>query len=102
MNWLRANYDKTVVLGASAFLILCALFVFLKSFGFGERFSALQHVPLPNNKIPAGRAPEIAQAMERLQAPSQWTVTDRPGLFVPEKHFIGTNGEPATLQNTLL
>ena len=29
-------------------------------------------------------------------------MTGRSGLFVPEKHFIGATGEPATLQNTLL
>ena len=40
--------------------------------------------------------------MERLQAPAQWTATGRSGLFVPEKHFIGADGQPATLQNTLL
>jgi hypothetical protein len=102
MNWLRANYDRAAVLVAALFLTFCALFIYLNSAGFGEGFSALKNVSLPNNKISAGRAPEIAEAIEKLQAPSQWTVTGRSGLFVPEKHFIGANGEPATLQNTLL
>jgi hypothetical protein len=102
MNWLRTNYDRAAVLAAALFLILCALFIFLGASGFSERFSALQNVPPPNNKIPAGKAPEITEAMKKLEAPLQWVATGRGGLFVPEKHFIGADGQPTTLQNTLL
>ena len=35
-----------------------------------------------------------------LNQPPQWTFSGRSGLFVPEKHFIAANGEPATLQTT--
>ena len=38
--------------------------------------------------------------MEKLKQPAQWTFSSRSGLFVPEKHFIGANGMPATLQTT--
>ena len=102
MDWLRANYDRAAVLAAAFFLIICALFIFLSASGFGEKFSGLQSAPPPNNRIPAGKAPEIAQAMANLRAPAQWTKNGRSGLFVPEKHFIGADGQPATLQNTLL
>jgi len=102
MDWIRANYDRAAVLAAAAFLILCFVFIFLSASGFSEKFSALQTVPAPNNKIPAGQAPEISEAMQQMQAPSQWTSSGRSGLFVPEKHFIGADGQPATLQNTLL
>ncbi len=102
MDWLRTNYDRAAVLAAALFLILCALFIFLSSSGFSEKFSALQNVPPPQNKIPAGKAPEIVEGMEKLKVPSQWTASGRSGLFVPEKHFLGADGQPATLQNTLL
>ena len=102
MTWLRANYDRAAVLAAAGFLILCAVCIFLGASGFGEKFSALQNVPAQNNKIPAGQAPEMTEAMQRLQAPAQWTSSGRSGLFVPEKHFIGADGQPATLQTTLL
>ena len=54
MAWLRANYDRAAVLAAAAFLILSSVFVFMSASGFAERFNALQNVPAPNNKIPAG------------------------------------------------
>ncbi len=102
MDWLRTNYDRAAVLAAALFLVLCALFIFLSASGFSERFSSLQNVPPPRNQIPAGKAPEIVAAMEKLKTPSQWSVSGRSGLFVPEKHFIGADGQPAALQNTLL
>ncbi len=102
MEWLRRNYDRAAVLAAALFFILCALFILLGASGFSERFSALQNVPPPNSRIPAGKGPEITKAMERLRTPTQWTAAGRSGLFVPEKHFIGADGQPATLRNTLL
>jgi hypothetical protein len=45
-------------------------------------------------------AGELDRASEQLQKPFQWKSSTRSGLFVPEKHFIGTDGMPATLQNT--
>jgi hypothetical protein len=102
MNWIWTHYDRAAVLAAALFLVLCALFIFLSAGTFNERFSALQNAPPPNNKIPSGRAPEIMEAMHKLQTPPQWTFSGRSGLFVPEKHFIDAHGQPATLQNTLL
>ncbi len=102
MNWLRANYDRAAVLGAALFLILCAHFIFLNASGFNAQFEALQNVPPPNNKIAAGKSAEIAAAQQSLQKPAQWVAGGRSGLFVPEKHFLGPDGQPATLQNTLL
>lgn len=102
MAWLRANYDRAAVLAAAGFLSLCAVGIFLDASGFGEKLSVLQNVPVQNNKIPAGQAPAMTEAMRRLQAPAQWTSSGPSGLFVPEKHFIGADGQPATLQTTLL
>jgi len=102
MDWLKANYDRAAALGAALFLLLCAGLVFFSAAGFSERFDALQNPPPPNHRIPVGKAPEIADARQAVEAPSQWTVSTSSGLFVPEKHFIGPDGQPATLQNTLL
>src|SRR5213075_1131674 len=40
------------------------------------------------------------RAAKQLQHPTQWKSSTRSGLFVPEKHFIDANGQPATLKNT--
>lgn len=102
MNWIRLHYERAAVLAAALFLLLCALFIFLRAGSFSQRFSPLQNMPPPDNKIPVGRAPEIREAMKKLLAPPQWTFSGRSGLFVPEKHFLNALGQPATLQNTLL
>ena len=46
------------------------------------------------------KAQELDAAIEKLHQPPQWTFGGRSALFVPEKHFIGANGLPATLQTT--
>ncbi len=102
MAWVKTNYERAALLAAALFLLLCALFIFLRSGSFSDRFSSLQHAAAPNNQIPEGRAPELAEVIHKLQSPPQWIFSSRSGLFVPEKHFIGANGEPATLQSTLL
>jgi hypothetical protein len=61
---------------------------------------ALPTAPPPKPAAPPPKAVEMEQAMEKLKQPGQWTFSGRSGLFVPEKHFIGANGLPTTLQST--
>ncbi len=102
MDWVRTNYERAAVLAAALFLLICALLIFIGLGSFDEKFSGLHNASALNNEIPNGRAPELAEAMHKLQTPPQWTFSGRSGLFVPEKHFIGEDGQPATLQHTLL
>lgn len=100
MTWIRANYDRVAVLAAALFLFGSALLIIRNVAQFGENFSALQTAPPPKPALPPPQAVEMEQAMEKLRQPAQWTFSARSGLFVPEKHFIGANGLPATLQTT--
>ncbi len=102
MDWIKANYERAAVLAAALFLLICAVFIFLGAGSFADRFSGTQATSPPNNTIPEGKSPEIAETMHKLQTPPQWTFSGRSGLFVPEKHFIDASGQPATLQNTQL
>jgi hypothetical protein len=102
MNWLRANYNRAALLAAALFLLLCSIFIFLSAASFNEKFSAAQNASPPRSVRPAGKASEIADALQDLQTPPQWTLAGPSGLFVPEKHFIDATGQPATLQTTLL
>lgn len=100
MTWIRAHYDRVAVLGAALFLFASALLIMRNVSQFAENFSALQTAPPPKPAMPPPKAVEMEQAMEKLRQPAQWTFSGRSGLFVPEKHFIGANGQPATLQTT--
>lgn len=102
MDWIKQNYDRAAVLAAALFLLVSAIFIFLGAGSFAERLSPPASAIAPNNTIPEGRAPELADTMRKLQTPPQWTFSGRSGLFVPEKHFIGADGQPATLQHTQL
>jgi len=99
MTWLRSNYDRAAVFAAALFLFASALLITRNALQFGENL-ALQTAPPPRPAAPPPKAVEMEQAMDKLKQPAQWTFSSRSGLFVPEKHFIGANGLPATLQTT--
>src|SRR5438034_1524226 len=99
MTWVRANYDRVSVFAAALFLFVSALLISKSAWQFGDNLG-LQSAPPPKPAAPPPKAVEMDQAMEKLKQPAQWTFSNRSGLFVPEKHFIGANGLPATLQTT--
>src|SRR2546421_1284401 len=100
MDWIRSQYDRVLVIAASVFLLLSAFLIWRNATQFGENFAAQQVAPPPKPAKPPGKAVELDTAEQKLNQPSQWTFSGRSGLFVPEKHFIGPNGLPATLQTT--
>ena len=100
MNWVRSHYDSVAILVAALFLFCSALLIVRKVSQFGENFSTLQASGPRKPAQPPPKAVELAQAAERLNQPAQWTFGGRSGLFVPEKHFIGANGLPTTLETT--
>ena len=99
MTWIRANYDRVAVFAAAFFLFVSALIITKNAWQFGESLG-LQTAPAPKPAAPPPKAFELEQATEKLKQPAQWTFSSRSGLFVPEKHFIGANGLPETLQTT--
>ncbi|PYJ86494.1 MAG: hypothetical protein DME70_08055 [Verrucomicrobia bacterium] len=99
MTWIRANYDRVAVFAAAFFLFVSALIITKNAWQLSESLG-LQTAPAPKPAAPPPKAFELEQATEKLKQPAQWTMSSRSGLFVPEKHFIGANGLPATLQTT--
>jgi hypothetical protein len=99
LDWIKAHYDRVALIAAAIFLLVSAVAIWWNAIQFGNRMVA-QPGPPAKNASPPPIAMELDRAAERLQQPSQWKSSTRSGLFVPEKHFIGANGLPATLQNT--
>ena len=99
LDWIKANYDRAALMGAALFLFISAICIWWSAIQFGNRLVT----PQPSRGKPASQPPvavELDRAAEQLQNPAQWKASRRSGLFVPEKHFIGADGLPATLQNT--
>jgi hypothetical protein len=99
MDWIKAHYDRVTLIAAAIFLLVCAIWIWWSAIQFGSRLVA--QPPAPQKA--ASRPPvavELDRAAEELQHPAQWKASTRSGLFVPERHFIGADGLPATLQNT--
>src|SRR5437899_1681318 len=84
---------------AAVFLFISAVSIWWSAIQFGNALVS-PRAPGPKTASPPPVAVELDHAAEQLQNPAQWKGSTRSGLFVPEKHFIGADGMPATLQNT--
>jgi hypothetical protein len=100
MDWIKSHYDRVIVLAATLLLLASAVSIWRSAVAFGDNFLAAQAAPPPKNPAPPGKARELEDAIQKIQQPPQWVFGGRSGMFVPEKHFIGANGQPATLQTT--
>ena len=100
MDWVRSNYDRLALFTAAVFLLLCAFFIWRNASDFSSTFANIQATGPQQQVAPPAKAVELDAAAQKLRQPQQWTFSGRSGLFVPEKHFIGPNGLPATLQTT--
>jgi len=100
MNWVRAHYEKVLLIGAALLLFLSSIFIWLNAARFGSTLAGMPPAPSLKSVSPLAKAEELAAAVAKLRQPPQWTFGGRSGLFVPEKHFIGANGLPATLRTT--
>jgi len=99
LDWIKAHYDRAALIAAAVFLFISAISILWSAIQFGNR-AVTQLPPRAKTASPPAVAVELDRAAEQLQYPSQWKSSTRSGLFVPEKHFIGADGLPATLQNT--
>jgi hypothetical protein len=100
MDWIKANYDRVAMIAGTAVLFLCAIVIWQRAMQFSDNFAALKQVSAPKRPSPPGMASTVETAAKKLKEPPQWTFSGRSELFVPEKHFIGADGMPATLQTT--
>jgi hypothetical protein len=100
MNWIRARYDRLALIVGALFLLVSAFFIWRHTVQVAQSFVALQLSPPARKAGPLPAAAVLQEAARALRQPAQWTMAGRSGLFVPEKHFIGPDGLPATLQNT--
>lgn len=98
MEWVKTNYDRVAVIVAAIFLIFCSFSIWQSTSQFSENFASLQIKGGRKEATPPAMAVALQEAQKRIVEAPQWTFGGRSGLFVPEKHFIGANGLPATLQ----
>ena len=99
LEWIKEHYERVTLIAAAVLLFFSAIVIWWSAIQFGNQLVAQR----PSPQKPASRpavAVELDRAAEELEHPAQWKSSTRSGLFVPEKHFIGANGLPATLQNT--
>ena len=99
LDWIKAHYDRVTLIAAAILLFISAIAIWWSVIQFGNRLVSPQP-PRPKAASQPAVAAELERVAEQLEQPVQWRGSARSGLFVPERHFIGPDGLPATLQNT--
>jgi hypothetical protein len=99
IDWLKANYELAVLAAAAVLLVISALAIWWSAIQFNNRLITPLTIA-PKTASPPPVAVELDRVAEQLEKPLQWKGSVRSSLFVPEKHFIGSDGMPATLRNT--
>ncbi|HEX4707409.1 MAG TPA: Amuc_1099 family pilus-like system protein [Candidatus Udaeobacter sp.] len=99
LDWIKAHYDRVALIAGAAFLLISTIGIGWSAIQFARSLAAPQ-ASRAKTASPPPVAVELDRAAEQLEKPSQWKASTRSGLLVPEKHFIGPDGLPATLQNT--
>ena len=99
LDWIKAHYDRVTLIAGAVLLFISAIAIWWSVIQFGNRLVSPQP-PRPKAASQPAVAVELDRAAEQLEQPAQWKGSARSGLFVPERHFIGADGLPATLQNT--
>src|SRR4029453_9249844 len=99
LDWIKAHYDRGALIAGAIFLFISAIWIWWSAIQFGNRLVAQQAPPQKAASPPADPV-ELDRAAKELEHPAQWKSSTRSGLIVPERHFIGADGLPATLQNT--
>ena len=99
LDWIKTHYDRVTLIAGAVFLFISAIAISWSAIQFGNRLVSPQPPRAKTASQPAV-AVELDHAAEQLEQPAQWKASTRSGLLVPERHFIGPDGLPATLQNT--
>jgi hypothetical protein len=99
LDWIKVHYDRGMLIAGAIFLLISAIWIWWNAIQFGNRLIP-QQAPPQKAASPPAVAVELDRTAQGLEHPAQWKASTRSGLFVPERHFIGADGLPATLQNT--
>ena len=71
IDWLKANYDRAMLMAAAGFLFICAIAIWWSAIQFNNRLITPPTVP-PKAASQPPVAVELDQAAEQLQKPLQW------------------------------
>ncbi len=100
MDRIKAYYERIILIAAALFLFLSSLSIWRHAASFASAIRARQNAVPHRAPGPPGKSRDLTHASEELNQAEQWAFRGRSGLFVPEKHFIGSEGVPVTLKTS--
>ena len=99
---IQFHYERPILFIAVILVFASIAAMVWDAIRLGRDLSIVSSVLPQKPPVRLHQIDEVEDAITRLSCPSQWTFTGRSGLFVPEKHFVGSNGFPTTLRATMV
>ena len=96
MDWIKKHYDQFSLAVVSAVVLTFAIFLFLRTQDFGQKFADALAQPVQNDKVPPIVLDQIDRADAMLAKPPLWVAStpDRGSLFVSDRYMLDQNGNP--------
>jgi hypothetical protein len=99
MDWIKKHYDQFALAVISTAVLAFAVFLYLKTQSFGEKFAGAMEQPVQNDKVPPIVLDQIDHANALLAKPPAWIVPgpeapNRGSLFVSERYMLSPSGVP--------
>jgi hypothetical protein len=90
MDWIKANYDRLILIASALFAAAISILVILGNTGLADAFSDRNSPKPPDNTIPAPPVEPLAGALQLLASPPVWRAHE--GSLLVSRPYIERDG----------
>lgn len=91
MDWIKAKYDRAILLAASVLLLASSVFVYLNTRSFSDLFTSYFTHPNVSTTIKPLNIEPINEARDALANPAKWKRQEK-NIFVGAQYILRKNG----------
>lgn len=90
MDWLKSNYDKTILAAAYIALLLCCALIISRARSFSEQFAGRDSPQPQDNTIKSLPTEGLRMALEKVKSPQNWRGHD--GSLLVSRPYVLMDG----------
>jgi hypothetical protein len=88
MDWIKANYEKAVLILLALILLAISGMLILNAKSFDQTFDAIRGAVTKNNNVPPPDMSGLQRASAELQKGAEWKSNYHGSLFVAEPYLV--------------
>ena len=101
MDWIKRNYDQFILALVSVGLLVLSGFLISSAIAFQGVFAGIRGEVIHHNEIPPVDMSGLQDAVNAVQTPGTWEVSDTEGSLFVSVPYIVVNGLPVDTRNSL-